>query len=561
MNSRYLVPLLFAAAAVAQPPVPPKPATLEGTVVNSVTGAPLRKVDLSLANGQVPEEMAAMMKQFGGNSTEMPKVATKTVTATTDAAGKFRFENVPPGTYWLTAKKTGFGDERYKPKRVAGGDSESLRLSSGQELKDVDFRLVPHGTVSGRVLDEDGEPFPSAMVSAMAYHFMHGHRRLIPADMAQTNNRGEFSLGKLPPGHYVLCADIQRMGFPGAAAPPPADGTPETAYVSTYMPNTTDAAQAQTVDIAPGGEVTGLSIRLQKSVVVRVKGKLTDETGQPIKTAQIMMMAGGGRIGSMSMATVNDPEGKFEIANVQPGSYTIMTMQMQGSSPKISMQPLMVPDKGVDNLKLGTRTDATIQGKVAIDGDAKIPLKAFTLMLTPAEGLAVMPATGKADETGAFTLQHVVPATYELTFPFIPEGAYLKSVDFNGREALGRELDCTGLTTGTLRVLLGTDGGKVEGHVSREDKPAADATVVLVPADPNRRFPETVRRGSSDETGHLTLKDVPPGDYLAFAWEKVEDEAWYDADFLKTAQSQAVKVQIGPKATEQVELKLIPAIK
>src|SRR5450759_913033 len=175
--------------------------------------------------------------------------------------------------------------------------------------------------------------------------------------------------------------------------------------------------------------------------------------------------------------------------------------------------------------------------------------------------VAVMPATGKADETGAFTLQHVVPAAYELAFPFIPEGAYLKSVDFNGREALGKELDCTGLTTGTLRVLLGTDGGKVEGHVSREDKPAADATVVIVPTDPNRRFPETVRRGSSDATGRLTLKDVPPGDYLAFAWEKVEDEAWYDPDFLKTVQSQAVKVQIGPKATEQVELKLIPAVK
>src|ERR1035437_8576317 len=127
--------------------------------------------------------MAAMMKQFGGNATEMPKVSTKTLTATTDAAGKFRFENVPPGTYWLTAKKVGFGDGSYKPKAAAARAGESLRLSPGQELKEVDFRLVPRGTVSGRVLDEDGEPLPSAMVSALAYHFMHGHRRLLPADM------------------------------------------------------------------------------------------------------------------------------------------------------------------------------------------------------------------------------------------------------------------------------------------------------------------------------------------------------------------------------------------
>jgi hypothetical protein len=51
---------------------------------------------------------------------------------------------------------------------------------------------------------------------------------------------------------------------------------------------------------------------------------------------------------------------------------------------------------------------------------------------------------------------------------------------------------------------------------------------------------------------------VPPGDYLAFAWEEVADGVWFDPDFVK-AQTQAGRVQIGPKATEQVELNLIPA--
>ncbi|MGO9095085.1 MAG: carboxypeptidase regulatory-like domain-containing protein [Bryobacteraceae bacterium] len=558
MRIRYFAALFLAAAAFAQPPADSKPAAVEGTVVNSVTGAPLRKVGLTLSNGEVPGEMAAMREQFGGHSSEMPKVSTKTFAATTDAAGKFHFDNLPPDTYWITVKKAGFGDQRYKPKGAAAGARGSLRLAAGQELKDVEIRLVPHGTISGRVLDEDGDPFPSAMVSALASTFVHGRRRLMPADAGQTNNRGEFSLSKLPPGHYVLCASIPHFSFPSSATPPPADGAPETAYVSTYMPNSTDPAQAEKVDITPGGEVTGLEIHMQESVVIRVKGRLTDETGQPIKNAYIELMAGGGRVGSKSMTSVNDPEGKFELANVQPGASTITIVQMQGSSPKITMQPLIVPERGIENLKLGARADATIQGKVAVDGDAKFPLKDFALMLTPAE-VASMPATAKADETGAFTLAHVAPAVYDLTFSFVPEGAYIKSVEFNGREALGHELDCSSLTAGTLRVLLGADGGKVEGHVSRDDKPAADATVVLVPADPNRRFPEAVRQGSSDERGQVTLKDVPPGDYLAFAWEKIEEGAWYDPSFLRTVENQAVKVQIRPKAAEQVELKPIPA--
>jgi hypothetical protein len=129
---------------------------------------------------------------------------------------------------------------------------------------------------------------------------------------------------------------------------------------------------------------------------------------------------------------------------------------------------------------------------------------------------------------------------------------------FNDHETLGRELDCTGLTTGTLRIVLGTDGGRVEGNVSREDKPAADATVVLLPTEQNRRFPDTVRRGSSDDSGHFTMKDVPPGDYLVFAWETAAEGAWFDPDFVKAAESKSVKVRVGPKASEKTELKLIP---
>jgi len=41
------------AVALAQVPTDQKPATIEGTVVNSVIGSPLRKVELTLANGQI----------------------------------------------------------------------------------------------------------------------------------------------------------------------------------------------------------------------------------------------------------------------------------------------------------------------------------------------------------------------------------------------------------------------------------------------------------------------------------------------------------------------------
>ena len=235
-------------AALAQPPADRKPASIEGTVLNAVTKQPLRKVELTLTDGLISAEMAAMMQQFKPNSTspQMPRPATKTMAASTDSTGKFRFENIPPGTYWLTAKKPGFGDDRYAP----SGSDGSIALTAGQHLTNADFDLTSHATLTGRVLDEDGEPYPSAMVTALSYKFVMGRRRLTPADVAQTNNKGEFSLTKIPPGHYFLSADVVRVGFGVKAPAAPQDGTPGTAYVGTYLPNVVEVGQAQKIDVA-----------------------------------------------------------------------------------------------------------------------------------------------------------------------------------------------------------------------------------------------------------------------------------------------------------------------
>ena len=560
MNTGLGTLLLAAfAAAAQQQPAAQKPGVVEGAVVNSVTGAPLRKADVTLANGNLTEEMVAMVKQFN-KGTAMPgqHVATKTLGMSTDAEGKFRFENVAPGTYWLTVKKAGFGDVHYTPKAGGGEDGASFYLASGQEMSRIEVRMVPHGSISGRVLDEDGDPYPTANVTAQKYSYGRGHRRLAPADFARTNGRGEFTLGNLPPGSYFICADVQNVDIAVKPPPPPADGAPETAYVGTYYPSTIDVSQAQKIEVAPGGEVNGLSILLRKSRVVRVSGKLVDAGGAPIKTAQVMLMDSA-RVGSMSMRLVNDPEGKFELTNLQPGTYTAMVMQMQGSSPKMTMVPLFVPEKNLENVKLGPPPEGTIQGSVTLDGDAAVKLQDFTVILTPAQPVAVMPATAKADSAGAFVLEHVTAASYDLVLAHIPAGAYLKSVMFNGREALGQPLDCMAGAAGTLHIVLGTDGGRVDALVKRDDKPVSDATVVLLPADPARRFPDAVRTVSSNQFGHALLKDVPPADYLLFAWEKIEDDQWFDPDFMKTVESGAVKVTVRSKSGETAEVPLIPA--
>ena len=558
---------LFVCAALAQTaqtPSEPKPAVVAGKVVNSVTGELVRKAELTLTSSLMPEGFEVMAAQLGLDAGAMAgepaaKGPKKTFTATTDSGGKFKFERVDPGDYYLTVKHAGFMDETYKP---TGKDSVEgrLHLSAGRELSEVEFRLVPQGAVSGRVVDEDGDPVPNAMATASKFSFATGHRKLQPADNGMTNDRGEFRLGKLPAGSYYLSAEMIGIDAMGSVPPAPKDGSPETGYVGTYFPGTTDIQQAQAVEVKPAGDVGGFVIHLQKSRVVRVKGTLAGPDGKPLKSAQIMLMSGA-RPGSMRMSMVNDPEGKFEIANVAPGAYLAMTMQMTGASPTMTMQPLFVPNENMTDVKLGVAAEGSLQGRLVVSGDGKVALKGIGIMLAGDEDAPVMPSMGTVTESGAFTLTKVASAPHVFSVSRLPAGAYLKSVLWNGRDILGQSLDLSAGTGGDLQVILGTDGGSIDAAVSHDDKPVSDATVVLLPEDPTRRYTETTHSQSTDEKGHAAFKDVPPGNYLLFAWEKVEQGAWFDPAFLKAAASEATKVTIGPKDSQHVEVKLIPASK
>jgi len=550
--------LWFAVAALAQTLSEPKPAVVEGKVMNSVTGEAVRKAELTLTTDLMPDNFAEMAAQLGldtgaASAVPKPKEPKKTFTATSDAAGKFRFDHVEPGDYFFTVKHAGFVDLNYKSSGPGRSDG-MLHLKAGQELPDVELRLVPQGAAAGKVIDEDGDPVANAMVTAEAVSFSSGRRRLQMTDSAMSNDRGEFRLGKLPPGRYYIAAEVINLNPMGSVPPPPKDGQPETGYVCTYFPKATDSSLAEAVDVKAGVDVPGLTIQLQKSRVVRVKGQAVGEDGKPLKGAQIMLMAGG-RPGSMRMVMVNDPEGKFELANVTPGTYMAMVMQLQDR--KMVQQPLIVPNENLSDVKLGTVAEGSLQGRVNVMGDGKVALKGLAIMLGGDEDSPVMPVSAVADESGAFLLKKVLSASYQLNVQNVPAGAYLKSVLWNGKEKLGEPFDFSAGAAGELQVFLGTDGGAFDAKVSRGDKPISDATVVLLPEDPSRRNPETTRSESTDEAGHVAFKDVPPGDYLAIAWEKVEDGDWFDPAVVKAAGG--VRVAIAPKDSQHMDLKAVPA--
>jgi hypothetical protein len=201
MKAAAILPVLAMAALGLRAQAPAaKPGSVEGVVTNSVTGEPVKKAAVLLADKY---------------------------TAMTDAAGHFHFDNVAPGGYIVSADKDGF--QATNPKLPL-----PITVAEEQHVQDVALKLTPLATVSGHVFDEDGDPIPRAQVAVLRYFYGPGRKRLNQVSFAQANDLGEFEALNLPPGRYYF----QVSPSPLRNIPPHTRWThPEQAYPVTFYPN------------------------------------------------------------------------------------------------------------------------------------------------------------------------------------------------------------------------------------------------------------------------------------------------------------------------------------
>src|SRR5690349_14798540 len=114
----------------------PASASLEGQVASATTGQPLRKATVQL----IPYRQTSIQ---GG-------------IAISDGAGKFKLENLTPGSYQISVSRTGYVPESaYR----FGGRNWIIKIDRGQHLNDLAIKLTPQGVIAGYVFDESGDPF------------------------------------------------------------------------------------------------------------------------------------------------------------------------------------------------------------------------------------------------------------------------------------------------------------------------------------------------------------------------------------------------------------------
>lgn len=266
-------------------PLPPRDnqiatgrSTLQGRITDAGSGAPLRRASIRV------------------NAPELRGVRQ----VTTDNDGRFSIAELPAGRYNVTATKTGYVDMQYG-QAAPLEQAMPLTLADRQTLDKIDIALPRGGVITGRVLDEFGEPLVDAQVAPMRMQSAPGGRRPIPSGRsAITNDIGEFRLYGLAPGRYYLSATLQNRTMVINGQPVETD---RNGYAPTFYPAATSFESAQPITVGAGETLSEITMMLQPTLTARISGRVIDAQGQnviqgfvsamPIATGGFGMNSGG----------------------------------------------------------------------------------------------------------------------------------------------------------------------------------------------------------------------------------------------------------------------------
>ncbi len=538
--SLILVPI--ACAIQATPPEQASTPSIQGKVLEEPEGPPIRKANVQLYGRKRPT----------GSS----------YSAISDVQGQFTIDGVQPGQYVVVVERPGF---------VQSNRRITISVQPGSGKNDLILHMQPAAVITGKIADLDGDPIGGVSVTASRAGSIGAERNSRNYGNAATNDLGEFRISDLRAGRYKITASP-----PQTSQPPDLkenkNGKDPSIFLTTHYPGVLDEDQAVAVEIHAGGE-TRINFGLLTGRAYRVSGSVT---GVPSKggMAQIMLQAKGR--GGLQVAPQELGEGgRFEFANVLPGSYVarLIMVTFEGGQPAIRMlrlgQPIEVSNAHVEGLRLQPEAGGQVRGKFSLDTGQKFDWTQLSVTLVSVEERGAelvgeramdLPTSSNVNSDGTFELKNVPGGNYELLVVArsndLPDYV-TKSVNLDGRDVADSGFPILPQTY--LDVVISANGASITGRVvDGNGQPIANATVVDVPSAEHRTRSDLFQRDTTDESGHFSLRGLNPGKYTVLAFEELQEDV-RQPDFMKSYGTRGEIVQLDEGTRKSVVLKLIPS--
>ena len=529
---------------------PPKgTAALRGVVVAADTGAPVRRA-----------QVRASAAQNGDSRTTL-----------TDEQGRFELTELAGGRYTVVASKGGFVTLQYGQRRP-GEPGTPVDVPAGQAVEKLVIGLPRGSVITGRIVDEFGEPLTGAQVQVLRYAWVSGSRRLQPAGGAdRTDDQGSYRIFGLPPGEYLVTAtlrDDRQVMRPGA----PAADVPDSGYAPTYFPGTTSVADAQRVTVGLAEEVGGVGFGLSLTRLASLSGRVLAPPGFEGGAQVMAIAADGARVGPQTLrGTQTRGDGTFELRGVAPGRYRLQAMSwgVGGDAGLTGSTTVTVTGSNLDGLTVALAAAPVVAGVVETDTGQAPRFRASQVRFSAVPvSPAAMPlgrggrgAGGRANDDFTFEAAVLAEPAYLRVTP--PGGWFVKSIIADGREITDVPLTLEpGTRLDGLRVVLTETSSSLSGSV-RDDRGEVvlDATVVVFPDDEARWTPQSrfIATARPDTTGRFAIAGLPASPaYRIIAVQGLESGQANDPEFLATVRDRAERLSLNEGETKAVDLRLRP---
>jgi len=515
---------------------------LAGTVVRLDTGEPLKKATVILRSQDNGEQSVFVI---------------------TDGEGHFQFNKVEPGNYSLEVLHNGFVKMGYGQKQY-GDPVANLNLAAGQKMTDLVFKLPRTSSISGRVMDEDGQPLPRVGVRVYQRSGRNSKHQLgaVAGAGALTNDLGEYRVFDLVPGRYYVRANYQEprevMGIK-----PSSSKSPKESYPPTFYPNAADPAKAVGIIVNAGDQIPSVDFLLEPVHVVNIRGKVFNTIASGTDgNLSVILMQHREVLNDFAPASsqVWNKEGRFEFRDVFPGSYVIRASWSVNQERYSSRRELEVGNADVEGVNVTITRGVDVSGRVA--WEQKPPSEAqgvhVALQISDEGPFPSNSGAPVAEPDGTFLIKNVPEGVYR---PQVITGSldcFLKSARYGGADVTDGGLSPHAGTDAALELKLSCRAARIEGFVLTEDSlPAAGVYVVAIPDAPHRDRDWEYRAERTDQNGRFLLPGIVPGTYRVFSWNCGDDFDWYDAEQLKPYESKGMSVSVEEGDRKTVQLKVI----
>lgn len=523
--------------------------SVRGTVVNSVSGAPVARAFVEL-NAQY-----AML---------------------TDGGGQFSFAHVPAGLYMICVQKPGYltigipqgGGHRFR--RFGNQDLHSRSLRITGDTDDLRFALMPAASIAGQVTLSGSDPSDGIAVSIYRRQFQDGRPLWVMAGRATTRTDGTFRLGDLSPGSYSVNtqATLDRLAFSDNS------NHPVWGYPPVYYPGVTDPNSAGILTLAAGQQAEAdFAVKRQQffPVTIAVRG------GQQGTPGEFNVLDAGGRPTGFSarysimeqVVHADVPNGSW-VLNArgfgQTMSWGRAAFQVAGAPVSLAVSLEQIPRIPVDIQRDFTSSNVPIPANNPgmnlrlISADPFNAAGGGGFLTTNRPPLRPGSQTPTPAEEGGWQINVTEPGRYWIeATPYPP--AYISSITSGGTDLMSSPLIiATGSTPAPVEVTLRDDSGKITGQMSTGSAPGAAGSqtqqspavqLCAIPLFPTvTQMPVTM----TAPDGSFTFANLAPGSYRVAPCETPQEIDFHSAEGLTawTGKGQVVTVTAG--GTAQVTL-------